>query len=161
MSRPRSSIPEDHLATFFDISQPRTSCTDNEIEDIRVLLSRCEHVMSPIADCNLKTFLQHFGLSHNFLDTTSGSTPASPRYCSPEVAAFMSRNASADVWPLAAYFWKCYRLFNGTIIVIHGGHTHERVCSYHRRQLCSADSTRQKCRLAILCQSLVMERRRL
>ncbi|KAF1927082.1 kinase-like protein [Didymella exigua CBS 183.55] len=34
-----------------------------------------------------KVLLTDFGLSRDFLDTTSGPTPASLRYCSPEVAA--------------------------------------------------------------------------
>jgi serine/threonine protein kinase len=49
-----------------------------------------------------------FGLSRNFADdpgsTTSGLTPASPRYCAPEVAAYESRNTSSDVWSLGCVF---------------------------------------------------------
>jgi serine/threonine protein kinase len=49
-----------------------------------------------------------FGLSHDFTDdvgsTTSGLTPASPRYCAPEVAAYEARNTSSDIWSLGCVF---------------------------------------------------------
>lgn len=75
-----------------------------------------------------RVFLTDFGLSHDFLDTTWGDTPFSPRYCAPEVAAKEGRNESADVWSLGCIFmemvaalelrnveWlKNYYLANGT-----------------------------------------------
>ncbi|KAJ4987103.1 dual specificity mitogen-activated protein kinase kinase 1 [Stagonosporopsis vannaccii] len=48
--------------------------------------------------------LADFGISREFLDTTSGPTTATQRYCAPEVAAYEGRNASADVWSLGCVF---------------------------------------------------------
>ncbi|KAH7346045.1 kinase-like domain-containing protein [Pyrenochaeta sp. MPI-SDFR-AT-0127] len=45
-----------------------------------------------------------FGLARDYLDTTSGPTLLSPRYCSPEVAAYEARNMSADIWSLGCVF---------------------------------------------------------
>ncbi|KAF2658780.1 kinase-like protein [Lophiostoma macrostomum CBS 122681] len=45
-----------------------------------------------------------FGLSRDYLYTTSGPTSATPRYCSPETAKHESRNTSADVWPLGCVY---------------------------------------------------------
>jgi len=49
-----------------------------------------------------------FGLSRDFGDdvgsTTSGLTPASPRYCAPEVASYEARNTSSDIWSLGCVF---------------------------------------------------------
>ncbi|KAF1999478.1 kinase-like protein, partial [Amniculicola lignicola CBS 123094] len=54
--------------------------------------------------------LTDFGLSRDFADdvgsTTSGITPASPRYSPPEVAAYEARNTSADVWSLGCVFFE-------------------------------------------------------
>ncbi|KAH7094648.1 hypothetical protein FB567DRAFT_9146 [Paraphoma chrysanthemicola] len=48
--------------------------------------------------------LADFGISRDFLDTTSGPTTATQRYCSPEVAAYEGRNDSADIWSLGCVF---------------------------------------------------------
>jgi serine/threonine protein kinase len=48
--------------------------------------------------------LADFGISHDFLDTTTGPTAATQRYCSPEVASYENRNTSADVWSLGCVF---------------------------------------------------------
>lgn len=48
--------------------------------------------------------LADFGISRDFLDTTSGPTKTTQRYCSPEVASCEGRNASADVWSLGCVF---------------------------------------------------------
>ncbi|KAH7384587.1 kinase-like domain-containing protein [Pyrenochaeta sp. MPI-SDFR-AT-0127] len=49
-----------------------------------------------------------FGLSRDFADdvgsTTSGITPASARYCAPEVANYEARNTSSDIWSLGCVF---------------------------------------------------------
>lgn len=44
-----------------------------------------------------KVLLTDFGLSRDYVDTTSGPTQASPRYSAPEVAAEEGRNTSADI----------------------------------------------------------------
>jgi len=48
--------------------------------------------------------LTDFGLSHETIDTTSGSRPGTPRYQSPEVADMQKRNATTDVWSLGCVF---------------------------------------------------------
>lgn len=48
--------------------------------------------------------LADFGISRDFMDTTTGPTTATQRYCSPEVANYEGRNASADVWSLGCVF---------------------------------------------------------
>jgi serine/threonine protein kinase len=48
--------------------------------------------------------LADFGISRDFLDTTTGPTTATQRYCSPEVANHEGRNASSDVWSLGCVF---------------------------------------------------------
>lgn len=48
--------------------------------------------------------LADFGISHDFLDTTTGPTDVTKRYCSPEVANYEDRNTSADVWSLGCVF---------------------------------------------------------
>lgn len=53
---------------------------------------------------NASVLLADFGISRDFLDTTSGPTTATQRYCSPEVASYEGRNASADVWSLGCVF---------------------------------------------------------
>ena len=53
---------------------------------------------------NASVLLADFGISHDFLDTTTGATTATQRYCSPEVANYEGRNASADVWSLGCVF---------------------------------------------------------
>lgn len=49
-----------------------------------------------------------FGISRDCVDnvgsTTTGLTPASPRYCAPEVAAYEARNTSSDIWSLGCVF---------------------------------------------------------
>jgi serine/threonine protein kinase len=49
-----------------------------------------------------------FGISHDFTDdvgsTTSGLTPAAPRYAAPEVIAYEARNNSSDIWSLGCVF---------------------------------------------------------
>lgn len=45
-----------------------------------------------------------FGLARDYLDTTSGPTLVSPRYCSPEVAAYEARNMAAGIWSLGCVF---------------------------------------------------------
>lgn len=61
--------------------------------------------------------LTDFGLSRDFRDdvgsTTSGLTPASPRYSPPEVAAFEARNTSADVWSLGCVFFEMVAAMQG------------------------------------------------
>ena len=53
---------------------------------------------------NASVLLADFGISRDFLDTTSGPTTATQRYCSPEVANNEGRNASTDVWSLGCVF---------------------------------------------------------
>lgn len=54
-----------------------------------------------------------FGISHDFLNTTSGATPASPRYCAPEVAKNGKRNWSQDVWSLGCVFLEMVAALHG------------------------------------------------
>ncbi|KAH7093527.1 kinase-like domain-containing protein [Paraphoma chrysanthemicola] len=58
-----------------------------------------------------------FGLSRNFADsqgsTTSGPTPATPRYSPPEVAAYEQRNTSADVWSLGCVYLEMLAALQG------------------------------------------------
>jgi serine/threonine protein kinase len=58
-----------------------------------------------------------FGLSRDFADdggsTTSGLTPASPRYCAPEVAIYEARNTSSDVWSLGCVFLEMTAALHG------------------------------------------------
>jgi serine/threonine protein kinase len=60
-----------------------------------------------------KVLLTDFGLSRDYMDTSSGLTPASPRYCAPEVAAHESRNTSADVWSLGCVFLEILATLRG------------------------------------------------
>lgn len=53
---------------------------------------------------NASVLLTDFGISRDFLDTTTGPTTATQRYCSPEVANHEGRNASTDVWSLGCVF---------------------------------------------------------
>jgi serine/threonine protein kinase len=48
--------------------------------------------------------LTDFGLSHETVDTTSGTMPGTSRYWSPEVAKAEKRNATTDVWSLGCVF---------------------------------------------------------
>lgn len=48
--------------------------------------------------------LADFGISRDFLDTTSGPTAVTRRYCAPEMAAYEGRNESSDVWSLGCVF---------------------------------------------------------
>ena len=61
-----------------------------------------------------------FGLSRDFGDdigsTTSGLTPASPRYCAPEVASYEARNTSSDVWSLGCVFLEMTAALRGLSI---------------------------------------------
>jgi serine/threonine protein kinase len=61
--------------------------------------------------------LTDFGLSRDFADdigsTTSGITPASPRYSPPEVAAYEARNTSADIWALGCVFFEMVAALHG------------------------------------------------
>ncbi|KAF2018600.1 hypothetical protein BU24DRAFT_418122 [Aaosphaeria arxii CBS 175.79] len=61
--------------------------------------------------------LTDFGLSRDFADdvgsTTSGVTPASPRYSPPEVAAYEARNTSADIWSLGCVFFEMVAALHG------------------------------------------------
>ncbi|KAF2194060.1 kinase-like protein [Zopfia rhizophila CBS 207.26] len=58
-----------------------------------------------------------FGLSRHFADgegsTTSGLTPATPRYRPPEVAAYEPRNTSADIWSLGCVFLEMVAALRG------------------------------------------------
>ncbi len=49
-------------------------------------------------------FITDFGISHDFLDTTSGATVHTPRYSAPEVAQGCPRNETADIWSLGCVF---------------------------------------------------------
>jgi serine/threonine protein kinase len=60
-----------------------------------------------------RVLLADFGLSHESLDTTSGPTAFSHRYCSPEVAASLRRNASADIWSLGCVFLEMLAALKG------------------------------------------------
>jgi serine/threonine protein kinase len=57
--------------------------------------------------------LADFGISHDFLDTTTGPTIATQKYCSPEVANQEGRNASADVWSLGCVFLEIQSALQG------------------------------------------------
>ncbi|KAJ8111650.1 hypothetical protein OPT61_g5809 [Boeremia exigua] len=57
--------------------------------------------------------LTDFGLSHESLDTTSGTSPGTDRYKSPEVAAFGERNSTTDVWSLGCVFLEMLAALNG------------------------------------------------
>jgi serine/threonine protein kinase len=61
--------------------------------------------------------LTDFGLSRDFAEdigsTTSGITPASPRYSPPEVAVYEARNTSADVWSLGCVFIEMVAALHG------------------------------------------------
>jgi serine/threonine protein kinase len=61
--------------------------------------------------------LTDFGLSKDFTDdgggTTSGITPASPRYSPPEVAMYEARNTSADIWSLGCVFLEMLAALHG------------------------------------------------
>jgi serine/threonine protein kinase len=61
--------------------------------------------------------LTDFGLSRDFTDdvgsTTSGITPASPRYSPPEVAMYEARNTSADIWSLGCVFLEMLAALHG------------------------------------------------
>jgi serine/threonine protein kinase len=61
--------------------------------------------------------LTDFGLSRDFAEdvgsTTSGITPASPRYSPPEVAVYEARNTSADVWSLGCVFLEMVAALHG------------------------------------------------
>jgi serine/threonine protein kinase len=58
-----------------------------------------------------------FGLSRDFADdvgsTTSGLTPASPRYSVPEVAAYEARNTSSDIRSLGCVFVEMIAALHG------------------------------------------------
>jgi serine/threonine protein kinase len=58
--------------------------------------------------CKGNILFADFGLSRDFADdvgsTTSGLTPASPRYSAPEVATYEARNTSSDIWSLGCVF---------------------------------------------------------
>ena len=60
-----------------------------------------------------RVLLTDFGLSRDYMDTSSGLNPASPRYCAPEVAAHESRNISADVWSLGCVFLEILATLRG------------------------------------------------
>jgi serine/threonine protein kinase len=61
--------------------------------------------------------LTDFGLSRDFTDdvgsTTSGITPASPRYSPPEVAMYEARNTSADIWSLGCVYLEMLAALHG------------------------------------------------
>ncbi|KAF2124893.1 kinase-like protein [Dothidotthia symphoricarpi CBS 119687] len=54
-----------------------------------------------------------FGLSRDFLDTTSGRTSSTPRYCPPEVADWKKRNWSADIWSMGCVFLEMAAALHG------------------------------------------------
>jgi serine/threonine protein kinase len=54
-----------------------------------------------------------FGLSRDYLDTTSGPTLVTPRYCSPEIAAHESRNMSTDIWSLGCVYLEIVAALQG------------------------------------------------
>ncbi|KAI9805620.1 MAG: hypothetical protein M1833_005112 [Piccolia ochrophora] len=61
--------------------------------------------------------LTDFGLARDWNDgsgsTTEGLTALSPRYCSPEVASYEPRNASADIWSLGCVFLEMVTALKG------------------------------------------------
>lgn len=60
-----------------------------------------------------KALLTDFGLSRDYVDTTSGPAHASPRYRAPEVAAGEGRNTSADIWALGCVFLEMLAALRG------------------------------------------------
>jgi serine/threonine protein kinase len=67
--------------------------------------------------CRGDVMFSDFGLSRDFTDdvgsTTSGVTPASPRYCAPEVAAYEARNTSSDIWSLGCVYLEMISALHG------------------------------------------------
>jgi serine/threonine protein kinase len=67
--------------------------------------------------CKGNILFADFGMCCDFADdagsTTSGLTPASPRYSAPEVAAYKARNTSSDVWSLGCVFLEMTAALHG------------------------------------------------
>ncbi|KAF2822391.1 kinase-like protein [Ophiobolus disseminans] len=60
-----------------------------------------------------KVLITDFGLSRDFLDTTSGPTAHTPRYAPPEVAAHGKRNYTGDIWSLGCVFLEIAAALHG------------------------------------------------
>ncbi|KAF1977458.1 kinase-like protein [Bimuria novae-zelandiae CBS 107.79] len=90
--------------------------------------------------------LTDFGLSRDFADdkgsTSSGPTAASPRYSPPEVAAYHSRNTSADVWSLGCVFFEMAAALQGYSIAWikdHFDSRHTRSTHFHENPKATAE----------------------
>lgn len=61
-----------------------------------------------------------FGLARDFRDAsrseTTGKTALSPGYCAPEVAAFLPRDTSSDVWSLGCVFLEIVGVLKGRTV---------------------------------------------
>ena len=62
-------------------------------------------------------FITDFGISHDFLDTTSGAAVHTPRYSAPEVAQGGPRNESADIWSLGCVFMEMAAAIHGRDLI--------------------------------------------
>lgn len=60
-----------------------------------------------------KVLITDFGISRDTLDTTSGVTAHTPRYCAPEVHWGEKRNEFADVWSLGCVFLEMAAVLHG------------------------------------------------
>lgn len=67
-----------------------------------------------------KVFLTDFGISTDWSElgqsTTSGPTIRTPRYCAPEVAKFLPRNTSSDLWSLGCVFLEIWTVLKGETV---------------------------------------------
>ncbi|KAH7371022.1 hypothetical protein BKA66DRAFT_470445 [Pyrenochaeta sp. MPI-SDFR-AT-0127] len=83
-----------------------------------------------------QVYLTDFGTSLDWSDlgnsTTATAPPTTPRYCAPEVMAYIERNTSSDIWSLGCVFLEMWTVLRGHTLddlkchmTSHGTHTRE------------------------------------
>lgn len=99
-------------------------------------------------------YLTDFGLALDYSEagrsTTTAEVVKSPRYCSPELAAYRPRNTASDIWSLGCVFlemWTVIRERTVTELTAHLESTGSRVNLYHSNieginSWCSLNATR-------------------
>ncbi|ORY15041.1 kinase-like domain-containing protein, partial [Clohesyomyces aquaticus] len=73
--------------------------------------------IKPQAIKDHRVLITDFGISRDWADlgqsTTTGPTVKTPKYCAPEVAAYLPRNSSSDIWSLGCVFLEIWTVLCG------------------------------------------------